>query len=390
MHSFTSAAKLLARTLLISSTLLAAFAQRPRALEHIENWAHPPRHIFLTGNGTTPSGFTPAQMRQAYGFNLIANQGAGQVIGIVDAFDDPNIEADLGVFNNQFGLPACTTANGCFKKVYAAGTPPRTDAGWAGEIALDVEWAHAIAPQAKIVLVEAATNSNSDLFTAVDVAVQNGATVVSMSWGGSEFRSEAVADSHFNVTGVTFLASSGDSGHGVEYPAASPLVVGVGGTSLALNATGGYAGEAAWNGSGGGASTVEPEPSYQTSVQQSGVRTVPDVAYDANPNTGVPIYDSIPYQGLSGWVQIGGTSMSAPQWGALIAIANSARVARGKGTLNHVLTNLYTLSADLHDIARGSNGNCGSACTAGTGYDQVTGLGSPRAALLIPALVALP
>lgn len=334
-----------------------------------------------------PSGYTPSQLRTAYGFTAIANQGQGQTIAIVDAYDHPSIESDLGVFNTQFGLPACTTANGCFQKVYASGTKPPTNTGWAVEIALDVEWAHAIAPQAKIMLVEAASNSNAAMYFAVDVAVQRGARVVSMSWGGGDGPSDVTNDSHFNVSGVTFAASSGDGGHAASYPAASPYVVGVGGTSLYITSQGVYQLEIAWRGSGGGTSNYETEPSYQTGVQQTGKRGIPDVAYDANPSTGVPVYTTV---GASGWVQVGGTSMGAPQIAALFAIANSSRVAGGKSTLNQVLFSLYSLAGDFHDVKYGSNGACGAQCKAVAGYDFVTGLGTPKANLLIPALVALP
>lgn len=346
----------------------------------------PPIQIVITPFAG-PTGYTPSQLRTAYGFTAVANQGQGQTIAIVDAFDHPNIEADLGAFNAQFGLPACTTANGCFQKVYAAGTKPPTNTGWAVEIALDVEWAHAIAPQAKILLVEAASNANAPMYQAVDVAVQQGARVVSMSWGGSDGPSDLVNDAHFNVTGVTFVASSGDSGHGVSYPASSPYVVGVGGTTLYINAQGTYLFEVAWNGSGGGTSNFETEPSYQAGVQQTGKRGIPDVAYDANPSTGVPVYTTI---GASGWIQVGGTSMGAPQIAALFGIVNSARAGSGKSTLNQVNFNLYPLASDFHDVKYGKNGSCGAQCRAVAGYDFVTGLGTPKAHLLIPALVALP
>jgi subtilase family serine protease len=362
--------------------------------------AHPPIRIF-TGpdvNASTPTGYTPAQMLTAYGFNLIDNQGAGQTIALVDAYDDASIEADLGVFDTQFGLPACTTANGCFTKIYASGTKPGTNSNWALEMSLDVEWSHAIAPQAKIILVEAANQSDSALLGAVNVAVKNGATVVSMSFGLTEFSTETTADKIFKAAGVTFVASSGDSGHGVFYPSASPYVVAVGGTTLSLNASGVWQSETAWScsrliiceldgGSSGGQSVYEAEPSYQTGVQSSGKRGVPDVAYDANPSTGVPIYDS----GQSGWVQVGGTSMGSPQVAAMFAIANSMRVLNGKTNLTQPQQYLYAdAEADYHDITSGKNGSCGALCTAGPGYDYVTGVGSPMANVLIPALVAAP
>jgi subtilase family serine protease len=337
-------------------------------------------------------------MITAYGFNLVANQGAGQTIALIEAFDDANLEADLGVFDTQFSLPDCTTANGCFTKIYATGTKPGSNKDWALEESLDVEWAHAIAPQAKIMAVEAAGQGTSQLLSAVGVAVSNGATVVSMSFGIDEFSTETTADGRFKTQHVVFVASSGDSGHGVFYPSASPYVVAVGGTTLNLDSNGVWESETAWScksalscellgGSSGGQSAYEPEPAYQNGVQSSGKRGVPDVAYDANPSTGVPIYDS----GDGGWVQVGGTSMGSPQWAALFAIANSMRVADGKANLTKPQQYLYGhAETDFHDITSGSNGTCGALCTAGTGYDYVTGVGSPQANLIIPALVAEP
>jgi subtilase family serine protease len=368
------------------------FPERPPA-----GYARPPIHLKGTNATRGPSGMSPSATRHAYGFDQITNQGAGQAIGIVDAYDDPNIESDLGAFDSQFGLPACTSGNGCFSKVYAQGSKPSSNAGWALEISLDVEWAHAIAPQAKIVLVEAASNSFTNLMQAVDVAVQNKASVVSMSFGGGEFSGETSYDNHFALNGVTFTASSGDSGNGVEYPAASPGVVGVGGTTLTTGTGGSYVSETAWSGSGGGQSVVENEPLYQALYpipnDPSGWRGVPDVAYDGNPNTGFAVYDTVRYHGQSGWFQVGGTSAGAPQWSALFAIANSMRVAAGKPTLNSTNNAVYnvataTFSSNFHDITSGTNGSCGTLCTAVSGYDYVTGLGSPQANNIISALVA--
>lgn len=382
----------------ISALLLVGFPVEPTARGERPplGYARPPIHV--KGYATRgPQGLTPSGTRHAYGFDLISNQGAGQIIGIVDAYDDPNIESDLGVFDSTFSLPACTTSNGCFQKIYASGIQPSTSSGWALEMSLDVEWAHAIAPQAKIFLVEAASSSFTDLLQAVDVAVQNGASVVSMSWGGGESLLETAFDTHFAVNGVTFVASSGDSGSGVEYPAASPDVVGVGGTTLNLDRSGNYLSETAWNGSGGGQSAYENEPSYQATYpipnNPNGVRGVPDVAYDADPNTGFAVYDSIRYKGQKGWFQVGGTSAGAPQWSALLAIANSMRIANGKGTLSATGNAVYAVAAasvynaNFHDVTSGSNGSCGALCTAMPGYDYVTGLGSPQANNIIPALV---
>lgn len=400
--------KLFARTLLIGTTIAAACASTAYAqdTDHVPykeghrpeaGHARPPFHLKPSVTNATVSGNTPALIRHAYGFDQVVNQGAGQTIAIVDAYDDPAIESDLQVFSSQFGLPACTTANGCFTKIYAARTKPAADSGWALEISLDVEWAHAIAPQARIILVEAASSSFSDLMKAVDTAVRNGATVVSMSFGGNEFSSETSFDSHFKASGVSFIASSGDSGYGVEYPAASQYVMGVGGTTLSIDSYGNYLGETAWSGSGGGLSTYEAETQGQSSwpLPYAGKRGAPDVSYDANPNTGFAVYDSVTYSGQSGWFQVGGTSAGAPQWAGLIAIANGVRRAGGKANLSSTYNAVYSAAKSnyttaIHDVATGSNGSCGTVCNAGSGYDYVTGLGSPRADVLIPAFGNLP
>jgi subtilase family serine protease len=392
-----NATRFLAKLAIPLAATLSLMAQVPDAsVDILKGYSHPPLHRVITPNATPdagPTGIFPAKMKVAYGLNGITNYGKGQTIAIVDAYDDPNAEADLGTFSTQFHLPACTTANGCFKKVKQSGTPADTT-GWSDEVALDIEWAHAIAPAARILLVEAKSNSNANLYAAVDLAVKYGASVVSMSWGGSEASNESTSDVHFNVPNVTMLASSGDGGHGVEYPAASPYVVGVGGTSLSINSsTGAYVSETSWSGSGGGASAYEPVPVYQSGVQNTGKRGIPDVAYDADPNTGVPVYSSYACGRAcyTGWVQFGGTSMSAPQWAAIIAIANSERKAAGKANLNQVQFLLYPAAeTDYHDVTTGTNGSCGAQCTAGIGYDFVTGLGSPKVNLLIPALVAAP
>ncbi|AIP64597.1 S53 family peptidase [Burkholderia thailandensis] len=385
-----------------TASLAQGSAHPPSYVEGIrapKGFARPPFHTNPARfSATTASGQSPAAVRHAYGFDSIANQGDGMIVAIVDAYDDPKIESDLGVFSKYFSLPPCTTSNGCFKKLYANGKKPRADAGWSLEMSLDVEWVHAIAPKAKIVLVEAASNSFNDLMAAVDAAVGAGASVVSMSFGGSEFSSETGFDSHFSAPShVTFVASSGDSGNGTEYPAASPYVVAVGGTTLAVDASGNYIGETAWSGSGGGVSTYEPEPSGQAlwPIPYAGSRGVPDVAYDANPSSGFAVYDSVTYQGQSGWFVVGGTSAGAPQWAALFAIANSMRAAAGKATLAGPYNQLYTVGklaygSDYHDITSGTNGGCGTICTASGSYDYVTGLGSPQALNLVQALVAQP
>jgi subtilase family serine protease len=345
-------------------------------------------------------GMTPAQIKKAYGFDQIVNQGQGQTIAIVDAFDHPAIEQDLLVFTRQFKLPDCTTDNGCFKKVFATGTNPGTNdpnyAFWALEIAIDVEWAHAIAPQAKILLVETANSTLDGQLVGVDVAVNANANVVSMSWGGDEFATEAIEkDGHFVAPNVTFFAAAGDAGHGTIYPAASPFVMSVGATTLNVDKQGNYLSEKAYVFSGGGQSPYEPEPSYQLAYPIPNnpklQRGTPDVAYDGDPNTGVAVYDSIPYQGSVGWLQVGGTSIGPPQWSGLVAIANSLRAPQkpaltgGQGVLYETVLDKNNVTT-FNDVSRGANGKCGKLCHAKPGYDYVTGLGSPQADLLIPAL----
>ena len=274
--------------------------------------------------------YTPAQVRNAYGFDKVSYDGTGQTIAVVDAYDDRNIASDLKTFDRTFGLADPPS----FVKATPEGTP-QSDPNWAGEISLDVEWAHAIAPKAKILLVEAATSSWTDLINAVDYArKQPGVAVVSMSWGGGEFAGEAAYDTAFTTpvghTGVAFVASSGDGGAGAQYPAVSPNVLAVGGTSLTITTAAAYVGEKAWSDSGGGPSQYEAEPSYQDQVQTSGKRTSPDVAYNADPNTGFYVYDTVPdSNGDTGWFSYGGTSAGAPQWAALIALADQGRAAAG-------------------------------------------------------------
>jgi len=400
----------LSGALLLSQPLHAqhVITNLPRLTEGGENpvsFMRPHFSIYTPDNSTAasaPSGpptsaFSPTQVRHAYGFDQITNQGAGQTIGIVDAYDDANAEKDLGVFSAQFGLPACTSSNGCFRKVYSNGKQPAANANWAVEISLDVQWAHAIAPKATILLVETPSNSLSDLVNGVTTAVKNGASAVSMSWTAGEFSSETSMDKNFVSNGVTYLAASGDVGTGAVYPAASPDVIGVGGTSLYLSANGSYQSETAWSGSGGGLSVYEREPSFQAQFgipdNSRGYRGSPDVSYDGNPGTGYAVYDSIGISGYSGWFQIGGTSAGTPQWAALIAITNSMRAAARKSNLSSTNTTLYTLTkaglnTDFRAVTQGTNGTCGIICTASAGYDYVTGLGTPQASALITALVA--
>ncbi|MDB5320357.1 MAG: hypothetical protein JWN40_1988, partial [Phycisphaerales bacterium] len=277
-----------------------------------------------------------------------------------------------------------------------------TDAGWAGETALDVEWAHAIAPKAKILLVEATTASLSNLLTAVDYARRAaGVSVVSMSWGADEFSSQTSYDKYFTTPkghqGVTFVAASGDNGSwwGPSWPSSSSNVLAVGGTTLNLTSSGTIAKETGWSGSGGGISAYESQPTYQLNAQGTGARTAPDVSYDANPYTGFAFYNSVDDgSGYVGWQAVGGTSAGAPQWAALVAIANQGRAAVGKTSLDGAtgtLPTLYSLynnptayAAAFTDVTQGRSSYF---LGAHTGYDGVTGLGSPKAAGVVSALV---
>jgi subtilase family serine protease len=330
------------------------------------------------GNPTASSSpragsYGPAQFHT--GYNLPTTASTAQTIAIVDAFNDPNIESDLAVYDSQYGLPACTTANGCFQKVDQNGGTnyPRTDSGWSLEIALDVETAHEICQNCKILLVEAKTNSLANLGKAVNEAVALGANVVSNSYGGPEYSGETSDEStYFNHPGVAITVSSGDGGYSVEFPAASRYVTAVGGTTLSLSGSNAYAGESAWNGAGSGCSAYVSKPSWQTDTGCSR-RTVADVSADADPNTGAAVYDSVRYQGQSGWYQVGGTSLSAPLIGAVYALAgNAGSVTYGSYPYSH--------TSSLHDVTSGSNGSCGGSylCTGRVGYDGPTGLGSPN------------
>jgi hypothetical protein len=344
----------------------------------------------------------PAQMDAAYGVNAISfngtvGNGAGQTIAIVDAYNDPDIISDANSFSSEFGLQQFNVSGGPTLKVLnqTGGTslPSNASPGtWDIEEALDVEWAHSIAPEANIILFEAASNSDANLFTAVDTAADYaGVSVVSMSWSGGESSSETSYDSNFVTPnghqGVTFLAATGDDGTPSGYPAYSPDVVAVGGTTLDINSSGEYLAEGAWADGGGGISVYESIPSYQDALDgvngaSTTHRNVPDVSMDADPNSGVYVLDS--YDG--GWFQVGGTSLATPMWAGLISIADQGRALLGESSLNgatQTLPTLYSLpSSDFHDITSGSNGTY----SAGPGYDLVTGLGTPIANLLVPAL----
>ena len=317
---------------------------------------------------TSPYGLSPAQIKNAYGFSTSITAGSAKTIAIVDAYDDPTAEADLNVFSSQYGLPPCTTANGCFKKVNQTGgsSYPRTNAGWALEISLDIQWAHAIAPGAKILLVEASTNSFANLLAAEDYAKTH-AQYVSNSWGGGESSGESSNDSHFSQAGVSFFVSSGDNGTPAEYPSSSPNVVSVGGTTLNLDSNGNVTSETGWSGGGGGCSAYEAAPAAQSSFSQyaqvncGGKRATPDLSLDADPATGVSVYDSTRYQGLAGWWKVGGTSASSPM------AAGHAAVLGVTVTPAYI----YGGTPNYRDVTSGNNG---APCLVG--YDLCTGRGA--------------
>jgi subtilase family serine protease len=329
----------------------------------------------LASSSPPATAYGPAQFHGAYNLPTTSSASTAPTIAIVDAYDDPNAEADLGVYDTQYGLPACTTANLCFRKVSQTGTTryPRSNSGWALEISLDIETAHQICQNCKILLVEASSSSMSNLGASVNEAVKLGATVVSNSYGGGESSADTSYDSaYFNHPGVAITVSSGDSGYGVEYPAASRYVTAVGGTTLNLGSGNTYGSESAWSSGGSGCSRYDAKQSWQTDAGCSR-RTVADVSADADPNTGAAVYDSVPYSGQSGWFQVGGTSLASPLIAGVYALAgNAASVTYGSYPYSH--------TSWLHDVTSGSNGSCSGSylCTAGSGYDGPTGLGSPN------------
>ena len=384
----------------------------------------------FAGTGVVTT-YSVAQVRAAYGFNVLpavsskptgaqaALLGAGQTVYIVDANHNPNVAAELAAFNQKFGLPTCTSkvlpastalplvaaspSAGCELWVaYSstsggiAGTSPAYDAGWATEIALDVQWVHAIAPLARIVLIEAPDASVNSLLAAIRLANAMGPGVVSMSFGAEEGSWTASVDSAFSAAGMTYLASTGDSGAGVSWPSVSSNVVAVGGTTLTYSGTGTRS-EVSWSGTGGGTSAYTSAPSYQkTSLPGVGSvvrRTVADVAMNADPATGH--YVAVMPSGSNAvqWISAGGTSLSAPMWAGLVAIANASRLQAAKSMIGGAHALLYgqigavsaNYTSGFADIRQGSHGTC-ATCSAQVGYDELSGLGTPNAAALVPLL----
>lgn len=346
---------------------MACFAlRRTDVVQPASLVAHP---AAITPNAT-PSGYGPTNLQSAYKLSTAA--GSGVTVAIVDAYNDPNAESDLAVYRTQYGLPACTTANGCFAKVNQNGATsplPANNTGWAGEISLDVDMVSAICPNCKILLVEANSANDADLYTAVDYASAH-AKYVSNSWGGSEYSGQTTDDSHFNHPGVAITASTGDDGTGASYPATSRYVVAVGGTSLSTSSnTRGWT-ESAWSGAGSGCSAFDTKPTWQTVTTNCTRRAEADVSAVADPNTGVAVYQTY---GASGWSVYGGTSASAPIIASVYALAGTP------GTADYPAAYPYAHTGNLFDVTSGSNGSCGAPiCSATTGWDGPTGLGTPN------------
>jgi subtilisin-like proprotein convertase family protein len=363
-------------------------------------------HATPQAGTASPQGYSPAQMRHAYGFDQIffeggsiSGDGTGQTIAIVNAFHTPTALDDLQAFSTEFGLPMPPS----FTQVgQTGGAPPAgTHTGWALETALDIQWAHALAPGANILLVEANTDSFTNLGIALDYARgQPGVSIISMSWGALESDLDASFESGFNShfatptnhANVAFFAAAGNSGNPGLYPAHSNVVMGVGGTTLSLDAQGNILGESSWGGGGGGVSQFQSQPTWQNGVvsaYSTTMRTLPDVAFLANPNTGVSVYDSFNNGTVTPWRKIAGTSFATPSWGALVAIADQGRNLAGLPVLDipELMSMIYAMPAsNFNDIT--INGGP-PANPAGPGYDLVTGRGTPKGKLIVESLVTL-
>jgi subtilase family serine protease len=327
---------------------------------------------------SVPAGYGPVQLQTAYGL-LNSASTSGAVVGIVDAYDDPNLESDLTFYRSSYGLPACTTANGCFAKVNQSGVQgsyPKTNGNWAQETSLDVDMVSANCPACRILVVEANSASSANLAAGVDTAARLGAVAISNSYGSKESSKEADYRASYTHAGVAVTVSSGDSGFGAQSPASYNTVIAVGGTSLTLTAGNTRASETVWSGAGSGCSAYETKPAWQAFLTGCANRVIADVAYDADPNTGVAVYDSLAFRGQSGWLVFGGTSVASPAIAAIYARAgNTAGVTYPASyAYGHV-----AYGSDLYDVTSGSNGSCSPAylCTGGTGYDGPTGLGTP-------------
>ena len=325
-------------------------------------------------HASAPVGYTPSDLRAAYA--MPASVAGTSTVAIVDAYDDPSAESDLRVYRAQFGLPECTSANGCFRKVGQSGTAtlPGPDGGWAQEISLDLDMASAICPGCHLLLVEATSSSQANLGKAVTTAARLGAAAISNSYGGPD-ASDNSYGRYYHHPGVAVTASTGDNGYGVSYPATSKWVSAVGGTTLSRSTRSkrGW-GEKAWSGSGSGCSTMNNATWQKSSTTQCSGRAVADIAAVADPATGVAVYDSYVFENTSGWLTFGGTSASSPIVAAAFALAgNTADVKDGSYVWSHH-------AGGVNDVVSGSTGSCDtpSWCAARRGWDGPSGWGTPK------------
>jgi subtilase family serine protease len=321
-------------------------------------------------DASSPGGLNPPDLQSAYNLPS-ASAGSGQTVAIVDAYDDPNAESDVAAYRSEFGLAACTSGNGCFRKVDQDGSAnyPQADASWSEEISLDLDMASAICPNCNILLVEADSPTDTNLGAAVDEAVALGATEVSNSYGGGD----TPDSSDYNHPGVMITASSGDDAYGVEYPASSRYVTAVGGTNLQRDGSARGWSETAWGDAGSGCSSYNPALSGQAAFDTGcSNRAVADVSAVADPNTGVSVYDT--YGGVGGWLVFGGTSVSSPIIASVYALAGNAAGIDNNYPYTH------DSASTLNDVTSGSNGSCSPSqlCTARVGWDGPTGLGTPN------------
>jgi len=322
------------------------------------------------GGAVVPAGLGPAALRSAYAMTLTGSSAT--VIAIVDAYGYPRAEADLAIWRAQFGLPPCTTANGCFARINQRGgtAPPPTDTGWSQEQALDIEMASAMCPGCRILLIEADDDSDANLATAVTQAAAHGVAAISNSYGGPEPGTRPFAQV-YRHPGIAVTASAGDNGYGAEFPASAPYAIAVGGTRLVADGTTsrGWR-ETVWTGTGSGCSALYPKPAWQSDPLCTH-RMMNDIAAVAAPATGVATYGPLGPGGTSGWMVFGGTSVGAP----LVAAIYAASGAQPTGARS-----LWLRAGDLYDVTRGSNGACGGTyfCAAVPGYDGPTGNGTPK------------
>ncbi|MEU6406380.1 ricin-type beta-trefoil lectin domain protein [Streptomyces sp. NPDC046985] len=329
----------------------------------------PARHDNALAPHAAPSGYGPSDLQRAYNLaSAAASRGGGATVAVTELADDPNLESDLATYRSQYGLPSCTTANGCFRKVNGSGQQgnyPPGDSGWGTEASLDIDMVSAVCPLCHILVIE-----SGDLVAAQNTAVSLGARFISNSWGTGDGSGDAGADADFNHAGVADVASTGDGGYGVSFPATSRYVVAAGGTSLRQNSgtARGWT-ESAWSGAGAGCSSWESKPSWQKDTGCAGRRTVADVSAVADPGTGVAVYDTY---GQGGWFVVGGTSASSPIIASVYALAGAPS--------DPAASIPYAHTGSLYDVTSGSDGSCNPSylCNGASGYDGPTGLGTPN------------